>query len=64
MAEAPLQATARIYQFPVRHIFEATRQLGRRSAADLAVPPYPATEAGSGWYHEAAIRDAEKPRKV
>ena len=56
--------TAKIYQFP----------LNRRKGADASQRPetggqpansrnLPATEFGSGWYHQAAVQDAQGPRK-
>jgi hypothetical protein len=55
--------TAKIYEFPVG----GRASVGPRRAAvkpqptrpglDLKVTP---TEAGSGWYHDAAIQDAKR----
>jgi hypothetical protein len=50
--------SARIYQFPVR---TAARGAEQRAKPVMEVLPmrYPATASGSGWYHEAAIQEAE-----
>jgi hypothetical protein len=55
--------TAKIYAFPVggrasvgpRHA--GGKPQASRPAIDLKVTP---TEAGSGWYHDAAIQDAKR----
>lgn len=64
MTISPSRESATIYQFPVG---------GRRGVATrldepkLAVRPAPAaappTVSGSGWYHEAAVQDADRTRK-
>lgn len=55
--------SAKIYQFPAR---------GRASAGDVLAQAKPAADSasprakivwGSGWYHDAAIQDAEPSRK-
>lgn len=54
--------TAKIYQFP-RHATAAGRReqdkpvVDPRSEHDLGI------EFGSGWYHEAALREADRNRK-
>jgi Protein of unknown function (DUF2735) len=51
--------SAQIYQFPPRGRFA----LNVRNESQ-AVDPQPLVKvaAGSGWYHEAAIQEAERPR--
>lgn len=63
MANSLPQTTARIYQFPTRRSGEVPHA-ARGSGADRAAPAYPAVEFGSGWYHQAAIAESEKPRKA
>jgi hypothetical protein len=56
--------TAKIYQFPQnrRKGQNGTQQTGVTS--QKADPkPWPAADFGSGWYHQAAIQDADGPRK-
>jgi hypothetical protein len=49
---------AKIYQFPVRGRFKgAVRRDESASAPKLASPRIPEVAFGSGWYHEAAIRE-------
>jgi hypothetical protein len=49
--------TAKIYQFPIRTAVRAVEQRAK-PLTDVSVR-YPATASGSGWYHEAAIQEAE-----
>jgi hypothetical protein len=49
--------TAKIYQFPTCTAVRGVEQ--RQPAMDASPVRYPATESGSGWYHEAAIQEAE-----
>ncbi len=58
MARNASQTTAKIYQFPTRPTLAARRL--RAPLAGEPVPAFPRTEFGSGWYHEAAIRAADK----
>jgi hypothetical protein len=61
MAESVLRESARIYQFPIRdRAVKASHREGQR-VADLAAR-LPNTEFGSGWYHEAAVQEAEQAR--
>ena len=59
------QETARIYQFrgkaPAAAI-QAYRAEGG-SVTDLRSPRLAVVEFGSGWYHEAAVKDAERTAK-
>ena len=59
MAQNAPHTTAKIYRFPARPASPARRLL-RAPLAGEAVPTFPRPEFGSGWYHEAAIRAAEK----
>lgn len=59
MTEQTERPTATIYQFPVKA--RTTRREGIvRTASDVATRP---AESGSGWYHEAAIQEAEQARR-
>ncbi len=62
MIDSSQGATARIYHFPVRDRASKPSQ-GPRKPADLASVRYAKADFGSGWYHEAAIEDAEPARK-
>lgn len=55
--------SAKIYAFPVKPRTGAERGEGRRPGEVVAVPCGPTVEFGSGWYHETAIRDAERTDK-
>ena len=61
------RASAKIYQFPARGRFAASGPSGHRNdtetTATLPSPPVVKAAVGSGWYHEAAIQDAERARK-
>ena len=54
--------TAKIYQFPVRTAVRSVEQRAR-PVTDVSPVRYPATASGSGWYHEAAILEAEQAAK-
>jgi uncharacterized protein DUF2735 len=59
MTEQPERPTATIYQFPVKA--RTTRREGiARKASDVATRP---VEFGSGWYHDAAIQEAEQAHR-
>jgi hypothetical protein len=57
--------SAKIYQFPVRRPpnTDAPRQKSK-PATDLNPIQVSEVEFGSGWYHDAAIRDAERNRTI
>ena len=59
MAQNASHTTAKILRFPARPTAPARRLL-RGSGLGDQPQPLPPTEFGSGWYHEAAIRAAEK----
>lgn len=55
--------TARIYDFTkARAALRANRD-GAKLAIDMRSRPAPATDFGSGWYHDAAIQ-GDQPRKL
>lgn len=58
------QRSAKIYQFPVRVRIVSSAD-GLETKSSIALPAVPAVEvmSGSGWYHEAAMRDAERTAK-
>ncbi|MDX7950147.1 DUF2735 domain-containing protein [Lichenihabitans sp. Uapishka_5] len=61
MTDVPPRCTAKIYRFPTRlrvAVPDGTPP-GRVAPARL----YAFCEAGSGWYHEAAIQDDPRGRK-
>jgi hypothetical protein len=51
--------TAQIYQFPPRGRFALSTESQARSVESQ---PLVKVAAGSGWYHDAAIQEAERPR--
>jgi uncharacterized protein DUF2735 len=55
--------TAVIYEFPIRNPRVSGFRHDDRTALDARQQRLPTVEFGSGWYHDAAIRDAERPRK-
>lgn len=60
MTDHPSRETAKIYQFPIRPRTQKTRSALVAKPADARTPNYPRTDSGSGWYHDAAIREAEQ----
>ena len=54
------QASAKIYQFPVR---DGTKSAVGAEAATARTVVAPPTISGAGWYHDAAIQDAKRPGK-
>ena len=55
--------SAIIYDFAARAraAMEARGQVGKM--AELDRQQFPVVDFGSGWYHEAAIKDADRTRK-
>jgi hypothetical protein len=51
--------SAQIYQFPPRGRFALSAESQSRTGVET---PLVKVAAGSGWYHDAAIQDAERPR--
>jgi hypothetical protein len=56
------RASAQIYQFPARGRFAPSVARDETAAAKLNSPQVVKAVSGSGWYHEAAIEDAERAR--
>ena len=58
------RGSAKIYQFPVRaRATDGSRREEVKPAADLVSPRVCEAASGHGWYHEAAIQEAEQARK-
>ncbi|MDP3897098.1 MAG: DUF2735 domain-containing protein [Mesorhizobium sp.] len=56
------QRSATIYQFPARgRMIGAPRRDETKANANL--PQFSDVVSGGNWYHEAAVREAEKARK-
>jgi hypothetical protein len=56
--------TAKIYQFPLnRRKAPNNPQTSGTPSPTAESKLWPAADFGSGWYHQAAIQDAERPRK-
>jgi hypothetical protein len=55
--------SAEIYQFPARGRFAAGVQRSEKPADNLTSEQVVKAAVGSGWYHEAAIEEAERSRK-
>jgi Protein of unknown function (DUF2735) len=51
--------SAQIYQFPPRGRFAPS---ARNESQAVESQPLVKVAAGSGWYHDAAIQEAERPR--
>ena len=61
-AEDP--GSAKIYAFPARGRFAASDYSDEaKPAAHITSPQVVNAAVGGGWYHEAAIQDAERARK-
>ena len=56
------RGSAEIYQFPPRGRFVAGRRDESEPAAGIAMSRL-TTAFGGNWYHEEAIREAERARK-
>ena len=56
--------SAKIYQFPARGRFAANHHReDAKPVVDLAPSQVVKVVASSGWYHDAAIQEAERTRK-
>jgi hypothetical protein len=53
------RGSAQIYEFPPRGRFALNV---RNESQAVESQPLVKVAAGSGWYHEAAIQEAERPR--
>ena len=57
--------SAKIYQFPRKGAVSVeARHAKTKSASDLKSTPFVEVAFGSGWYHDAAIRDADRSHKI
>jgi hypothetical protein len=59
MTETSERPTAKIYQFPVKVRAGRTADQHGRRMRELPAGAAP-VECGSGWYHDAAIAEAEQ----
>ena len=59
MTESTPRQTAKIIQFPIERRAVSAQPAARGTVERPAVA---AVETGSGWYHEAAIQDANTAR--
>ena len=58
------RGSAEIYQFPPRGRFAAgSKDDEAKSASGIVASCLATTAFGGNWYHEEAIRDAERARK-
>jgi hypothetical protein len=55
--------SAKIYQFPARGRFSANQRDEAKPTATLTSQQVVKAAVGSGWYHEAAIEEAERAQK-
>lgn len=60
------RGSAKIYQFPTngRIAGDVTRREATKLAADISSPRAIEAALGSGWYHEAAIEEAQRAKSV
>jgi hypothetical protein len=52
--------SAKIYQFPVRGRFAASQREETKPNSKLTSQQVVRVAVGSGWYHDAAIQEAER----
>ena len=63
MAEKTQSGSAKIYQFPIKpRVVRAKQETASWAKPESAVRQT-RVEFGSGWYHDAAIRDAEQAHR-
>ena len=62
MATNSDRESARIYQFPARGRFAANQRGDTKPIATGTSRQVVKAAVGSGWYHEAAIQEAERAR--
>ena len=63
MIEKTVRETARIYQFSIRdRATKVGHREGHKRIAERAPAGVASAEFGSGWYHEAAVQEAEQAR--
>jgi hypothetical protein len=59
------RGSAEIYQFPPRGRFAAARRRDEsESAAPIALSRLVTTAFSGSWYHEEAVQEAERARKI
>ena len=58
------RGSAEIYQFPPRGRFAVAGQPESKSAAGIALSRLATTAFSGSWYHEEAIQEAERARKI
>lgn len=63
MPEHPERKSAVIYQFTPRPRVAATDLRHRGGTTATPAPGLPMVPCGSGWYHDAAIRESVPDRK-
>ena len=57
--------SAKIYQFPIIAPLSGDGRRGKtKPAVDLKTAQFAEVSLGSAWYHDAAIRDAERNRTI
>ncbi len=57
--------SAKIYPFPTRSRLAAeARRAKTKSVVDLKTIQFAEVSFGSGWYHDAAIREDERNHKI
>ncbi len=59
MTTTTLRDSAKIYEFPAAGRTSRNRA-STRGAAHPASPKFAKAEYGSGWYHDAAVEEAER----
>jgi hypothetical protein len=63
MTERYPRATAKIYHLADRIRLAGTRPAKALPPAPIPAEPLPSMPSGSGWYHDAAIRETDPSRK-
>jgi len=64
MTDSPNRETAKIYQFPTKaRARKAGHGANVKEIADLRSPRYAYADFGNGWYHDAAICEADQHRR-
>ena len=55
--------SAKIYAFPVRPVLHPDRRIESvRDGVKPGLPRVTTTEYGTGWYHDAAVQEADRDR--
>ena len=63
MNETSQRESAKIYQFPAGGRGSKSTGRGPQAKIKELSAQYAVTDYGSGWYHDAAVRDAEPASK-